>query len=127
MERHDAPGAGEGIIAIGEGAEVYGSDGKHWGRVEAVGAHYLTIAAGLFGQKESYLPIHLVAHADADRIELALPLVDAQAQARREPPSDEPTITSGDAIPRQELEAVGISEPERPELGIDDEPPASRR
>jgi len=108
----------DGKIAISEGAEVYGSDGKQWGRVEAVGAKYLTIAEGLFGQREYFLPIGFVACGDLDRVELNLPLVDAKAQALTDAPEDEPIFAGSVPIPREEMEAVGIPEPKRANIGI---------
>ncbi len=104
-------------ITISEGAEVYGSDGKQWGRVEAVGAKYLTIAEGLFGQHEYYLPIGLVSCGDADRVELSVPLVDAKAQALTDEPEDEPIFGESVPIHPEEMEAVGIPEPERAAVG----------
>ncbi len=107
----------EGKIALSEGAEVYGSDGKQWGRVEAVGAKYLTIAEGLLGQREYYLPIRFVACGDVDRVELTVPLVDAKAQALTEEPEDEPIFLDSAPIPPEEMEAIGIPEPERADVG----------
>jgi hypothetical protein len=72
MER--APTADTGKIALSEGAEVYGSDGERWGRVEEVGARYLKVAEGLLGAKAWYVPAALVACGDADRVELTVPL-----------------------------------------------------
>ncbi|MDQ6603132.1 MAG: DUF2171 domain-containing protein [Chloroflexota bacterium] len=106
-----------GKVAISEGAEVYGSDGKQWGRVEAVGAKYLTIAEGLLGQREYFLPISFVSCGDADRVELNVPLVDAKAQALTEAPEDEPIFGESVPVPPEEMEAVGIPEPERAEVG----------
>jgi len=103
----------EDKIAISEGADVYGSDGEQWGRIEAVGARYLTIAEGLLGQREYFLPISLVACGDPDRVELNVPLVDAKAQALTEAPEDEPIFADSAPIPREEMEAVGIPETER--------------
>jgi len=104
-------------IAISEGAEVYGSDGKQWGRVEAVGAKYLTIAEGLLGQREYYLPLGFVAAGDDERVELNVPLVDAKAQALTDEPEDEPIFGESVLIPPEEMEAVGIPEPERAAVG----------
>lgn len=106
-----------GKIAISEGAEIYGSDGKQWGRVEAVGAKYLTIAEGLLGQREYYLPISFVACGDAERVELTVPLVDAKAQALTDEPADEPIFAESAPVPPEEMAAVGIPEPERAEVG----------
>ena len=105
-KRHDDGNAGK--VAISEGAEVYGSDGKQWGRVEAVGAKYLTIAEGLLGQRAYYLPIGVVAAADDERVELKVPLVDAKAQALTEEPADEPIFGESAPIPPEAMEAVGI-------------------
>ncbi len=107
----------EDKIAISEGAEVYGRDGKQWGRVEAIGARYLTIAEGLLGQREYFLPIGLVACGDPDRVELNVPLADAKAQALTEAPEDEPIFQDSAPIPREEMEAVGIPESERAAVG----------
>jgi len=105
-------------IALSEGAEIYGSDGERWGHVEEVGAKYLKVAGGLFGQHESYLPIALVACGDADRVELRVPIAEAQMRASAEEPRDEPIYGDSEAIPTAEMEAVGIPEPEREEVGI---------
>lgn len=107
----------ENKAAINEGADVYGSDGEQWGRVEAVGAKYLKIAEGLLGQKEWYLPIGLVSCGDADRVELSVPLAEAKAQASKDEPRDEPTLTGSAPIAPEEMEAVGIPEPARAEVG----------
>jgi len=117
----------DGKIAISEGAKVYGSDGKQWGRVEAVGAKYLTIAEGLFGQREYFLPIRFVACGDLDRVELNVPLVDAKAQALTDAPEDEPIFQDSAPIPREEMEAVGIPEPERADIGIGENEEATER
>lgn len=116
-----------GKIAISEGAEVYGSDGEQWGRIEAVGAKYLTIAEGLLGQREYYLPIRFVAHGDADRVELNVPLVDAKAQALTEEPGDEPIFGESAPIPTGEMGAVGIPEPERAEAGTGEDAKETER
>jgi hypothetical protein len=106
-------------ISISEGSDVYGSDGRHGGRVEAVGAKYVTIAAGLLGQKEFHLPLALIARADAERVDLALPLVDAQAQAFKvAPPPDEPIYQESRPIPEEERGAVGIPVAQREDFGI---------
>jgi hypothetical protein len=110
-----------GKITISEGAEVYGSDGEQWGRVEAVGAKYLTIAEGLLGQREYYLPISFVAVGNEERVELNVPLADAKAQALTEEPEDVPIFVDSAPIPTEEMEAVGIPEPERAEVGTGDE------
>lgn len=107
----------EQTITISEGADVYGSDGKHWGRVEAVGAKYLTIAEGLLGQREYYLPVSFIARGDADRVELNMPLVDAKAQALTDEPEDEPIFADSAPIPPEKMEAIGIPEPERADVG----------
>lgn len=117
----------EGKVAISEGAEVYGSDGKQWGRVEAVGAKYLTIVEGLLGQREYYLPIRFVACGDPERVELTVPLVDAKAQALREAPEDEPIFVDSAPIPREEMEAIGIPEPERAEVGTGEDEEETER
>jgi len=104
-------------IAISEGAEAYGSDGEQWGRVEAVGARYLTIAEGVLGQREYFLPIRFVACGDLDRVELNVPLADAKAQALTEAPEDEPIFQDSALIPREEMEAVGIPELTRADVG----------
>lgn len=117
----------EGKIAISEGAEVYGSDGKQWGRVEAVGAKYLTIAEGLLGQREYYLPISFVACGDPERVELSVPLVDAKAQALTEEPQDELIFVGSAPIPREEMAAVGIPEPERADVGTGEDKAETER
>ncbi len=117
----------ESKVAISEGAEVYGSDGKQWGRVEAVGAKYLTIAEGLLGQREYYLPISFVACGDADRVELNVPLVDAKAQSLTDKPEDEPIFVDSAPIPPEEMLAVGIPEPERADVGMGEDREESER
>jgi hypothetical protein len=98
-------------VTIGEGADVYGSDGEKWGRIAAVGAKYLTIAEGLLGQREYYLPISLVASADDDRVALTVPLAEAKAQAVDEEPADEPIYSGSEAIPEQEMESATVPTP----------------
>lgn len=94
----------EGKIAISEGSDVHGSDGTHGGRVEAVGAKYVTIAAGLLGQKEFHLP---------------LALIDAQARAFKDiPPPDEPIYHEPRPLPAEEMGAVGIPVDGREEFGM---------
>jgi len=88
-----------GKVGISEGADVYDSDGERWGRVEAVGAKYLTIAEGLLGQRAYYLPIALVACRDADRVELMVSVEEAKTQAWDEEPADEPIYAHTEAIP----------------------------
>ncbi len=117
----------DGKIAISEGAKVYGRDGKQWGRVEAVGAKYLTIAEGLFGQREYFLPIRFVACGDLDRVELNVPLVDAKVQALTDAPEDEPIFQDSAPIPREEMEAAGIPEPESADIGIGENEEATER
>ncbi len=117
----------EGKIAISEGAEVYGSDGEQWGRVEAVGAKYLTIAEGLLGQRQYYLPISFVACGDPDRVELNVPLVDAKAQALTEEPRDEPIFGESVPILPEEMEAIGIPEPERADVGTGEDEAETER
>ncbi len=98
-------------VTIGEGADVYGSDGEKWGRVAAVGAKYLTIAEGILGQREYYLPINLVACGDDDRVELTVPLEEAKAQAMDEEPADEPIYTDSEKIPEHEMETAAVPTP----------------
>ncbi|MCA1668638.1 MAG: DUF2171 domain-containing protein [Thermomicrobia bacterium] len=98
-------------VTIGEGADVYGSDGEQWGRVTAVGAKYLTIAEGLLGQREYYLPVSLVAAADADRVELTVPAQEAKAQALDEAPEDEPIYSGSEKIPEHEMESAAVPTP----------------
>jgi hypothetical protein len=106
-------------IRISEGADVYGSDGKHGGRVEAVGAHYLTIAAGMLGQKTFHMPLNFVAYADTDRVELALPLMDAEARAYKGvPPDDEPIYANSEPISPEMRGAVGIPVDRRKNFGL---------
>ena len=116
-----------GKIAISEGAEVYGSDGKQWGRVEAVGAKYLTIVEGLIGQRQYYLPIGFVAAGGDERVELTVALVDAKAQALTQEPEDEPIFGESAPIPPEEMEAVGLPEPERAEVGTGEDEEATER
>ncbi len=104
-------------IALSEGAEIYGSDGERWGHVEEVGAKYLKVVDGLFGQREAYLTIALVARGDADRVDLSVPVAEAKAQAREEEPEDEPIYGESAPIPLEEMEAVSIPEPERAAVG----------
>lgn len=103
----------ENPITIGEGADVYGSDGEKWGRVAAVGAKYLTIAEGLLGQREYYLPVSLVAVGDGERVELSVPVDAAKAQALDEEPPDEPIYGDSEKIPERQMETADVPEPER--------------
>lgn len=106
-------------IRISEGADVYGSDGTHGGRVEAVGARYLTVAAGMLGQKTFHMPLDFVASADADRVDLALPLVDAEARAYKGvPPDDEPIYANSEPTPPEMRGAVGIAVDGRKNFGL---------
>jgi hypothetical protein len=98
-------------VTIGEGANVYGSDGEQWGRVAAVGAKYLTIVEGLLGQREYYLPVRLVASADDERVELTVPLEEAKAQALDEEPADEPIYTHSEKIPEDRMESAAVPTP----------------
>jgi hypothetical protein len=98
-------------VTIGEGADVYGSDGEKWGRVAAVGAKYLTIAEGVLGQREYYLPVHLVARADENRVELSVPAERAKAEALDEEPPDEPIYTGSEKIPEREMETAAVPTP----------------
>jgi hypothetical protein len=100
-------------VTIGEGADVYGSDGEKWGRVAAVGAKYLTIVEGLLGQREYYLPVGLVASADEDRVELTLPVEEAKAQALDEEPTDEPIYAGSEKISEREMETADVPTPDR--------------
>jgi hypothetical protein len=102
-------------VTIGEGADVYGSDGEKWGRVEAVGAKYVTIVEGLLGQREYHLPVGLVAAANEDRVELTVSVAEAKAQALDEEPADEPIYTDSEKIPEREMESADVPTP-------DDEP-----
>ncbi len=98
-------------VTIGEGADVYGSDGEQWGRVTDVGAKYLTIVEGILGQREYYLPVSLVATADADRVELTVPAEEAKAQALDEKPEDEPIYSGSVEIPDHEMESAAVPTP----------------
>ncbi len=98
-------------VTIGEGADVYGSDGKQWGRVAAVGAKYLAIVEGLLGQREYYLPVRLVAQADDDRVELTVPVAEAKAQATDEEPADEPIYRHSEKIPESRMESAAVPTP----------------
>lgn len=127
MAENTATTGTENSITISEGADVFGSDGKQWGRVEAVGAKYLTIAEGVLGQREYYLPISFVACGDPDRVELNVPLVDAKAQALTDEPDDEPIFVDSAPIPPHEMEAIGIPESERADVGTGDDEEATTR
>ena len=98
-------------VTIGEGADVYGSDGGKWGRVAAVGAKYLTIVEGVLGQREYHLPISLVACANDDRVELTIPLEEAKAQAVDEEPADEEIYTHSEKIPEHRMESAAVPIP----------------
>ncbi len=98
-------------VAIGEGADVYGSDGEKWGRVTAVGAKYLTIAEGLLGQREYHLPVSLVACADDDRVELSVSVEQAKAEANDDEPRDEPIYTHSEKIHEREMETAVVPTP----------------
>ena len=97
---------------ICEGADVFGSDGKHWGRVEDVGAKYLTITEGILGRKQFYLPITLIVRGDADRVELRVPMEQAKAEVRSEEPDDEPIYASTETIPVEQMESLSIAAPD---------------
>jgi hypothetical protein len=99
----------EDLREIREGADVFGSDGEQWGRVEAVGAKYLTITEGILGRKQSYLPIALVARGEGDLVVLGVPVEQAKAQALSEEPGDEPIDTGTEAIPVEEMERDGVA------------------
>jgi hypothetical protein len=107
----------ENVVTIGEGADVYGSDGEKWGRVDAVGAKYLTVVEGLLGQREYHVPVSLVACGDADRVELRVPVAEAKAQARDTEPEDEPIYNVSEPIPPEEMETAGVPEQQKPLLG----------
>ncbi len=98
-------------VTIGEGADVYGSDGEQWGRVTAVGAKYLTIVEGLLGQREYHLPISLVTCADDDRVELSVSVEEAKAQARDDEPDDEPIYTHSEKITQAQMETGAVPTP----------------
>ncbi len=98
-------------VTIGEGADVYGSDGEKWGRISAVGAKYLTITEGLLGHREYHLPVSLVACADEDRVELTIPLEEAKAQAVDEEPEDEPIYAHSEKIAEHEMETAAVPAP----------------
>lgn len=101
----------ENPITIGEGVDVYGSDGGKWGRVGAVGAKYLTIVEGLFGQKEYHLPVRFVAAGDDERVELNVPVAEAKAQALDEEPADEPIYRDSTKIPEREMKTAAVPTP----------------
>jgi hypothetical protein len=102
----------EPIVEIREGADVFGSDGEQWGRVEAVGATYLTITEGILGRTHSYLPIALVARGEGDLVVLGVPVEQAKAQALAEEPGDEPIDAGTDAIPIEQMERGGVAAPD---------------
>lgn len=97
-------------VTIGEGADVYGSDGEKWGRVSAVGAKYLTIVEGMLGQREHHLPVNLVASANEERVELTVPLAEAKARASDEEPADEPIYADSEKIPEHEMATAAVPE-----------------
>lgn len=106
-------------IAISEGADICGSDGERYGRVVAVGAHYLTVVGGFLGQQEWFLPIGLVAQSTLERIELTIPLEEAKARAHLTLPANEPTNgVDGEPISEAGREAAGIPEPKRADWGL---------
>ncbi len=98
-------------VTIGEGADVYGSDGEQWGRVAAVGAKYLTIVEGVLGQREYHLPVGLVARADDERVELSVPAAQAKVEALDEEPADEPIYADSEKIPEREMESAAVPTP----------------
>lgn len=101
----------ENPIAIGEGVDVYGSDGEKWGRVGAVGAKYLTIVEGVLGQKEYHLPVRFVAAGDDERVELTVPVEEAKSQALDEEPADEPIYNDSVKIPEREMKTAAVPTP----------------
>lgn len=101
----------ENPITIGEGADVYGSDGEKWGRISAVGAKYLTIVEGVLGHKEYHLPVRFVAAGDDERVELTVPVEEAKAQALDEEPADEPIYRESVNIPEREMETAAVPTP----------------
>jgi hypothetical protein len=108
MAEKDRTPADVTSVTIGEGADVYGRDGKQWGRVTAVGAKYITIVEGLLGQREYYLPVGLIASADEDRVELTLPVAEAKDQALDEEPADEPIYQESVKIPERKMETAAV-------------------
>ena len=56
-----------------------------------------------------------------------VPLVDAKAQALTEEPADEPIFGESAPIPPEEMEAVGIPEPERAEVGTGEDEEETER
>lgn len=108
MTENDQTTADVTSVTIGEGADVYGSDGEKWGRVAAVGAKYLTIVEGLLGQREYHVPVSLVACADDERVELTVPLEEAKAQSVDEEPADEPIYTHSEKIPEHHMETSNV-------------------
>ncbi len=109
-------------IVISEGSIAIGSDGESCGRVAMVGAKYLVIVEGLFGQHERYLPIDLVAWADAEYIHLSHTRANALALALDELPTDELIFGIANPIPAAEREAVGLPVPPRRDFGLGDAP-----
>ena len=102
-------------VTIGEGVNVYGSDGEKWGRVDAVGAKYLTIVEGLLGHREYHIPVSLVAAGDDERVELTVPVAEAKRQALDEAPADEPIYDISEPIPGHAMETVAVPTPDRQE------------
>ncbi|GEM_PF-6524205 len=113
MAEQERPTPDVTSVTIGEGADVYGSDGEKWGRVAAVGAKYLTIVEGLLGQREYHVPVSLVASADADRVELTVPREEAKTHAVDEEPADEPIYTHSEKIPEHHMETAAVPTPEQ--------------
>lgn len=111
MTENDRTTADVISVTIGEGADVYGSDGEKWGRVAAVGAKYLTIVEGLLGQREYYLPVSLVAQADDDRVELTVPVAEAKARATDKEPADEPIYRHSEKIRESRMESAAVPTP----------------
>jgi hypothetical protein len=112
MAEKDRTPADVTSVTIGEGADVYGSDGEKWGRVAAVGAKYLTIVEGLLGQRGYYLPVSLVASADEDRVALTVSVEEAKAQALDDEPVDEPIYNDSVEIPEREMETATVPTPD---------------
>lgn len=109
------PNTNAQTTTIGEGVNVYGSDGEKWGRVDAVGAKYLTIVEGLLGHQEYHIPVSLVACSDDERVELTVSVAEAKTLALDEAPADEPIYDASEPIPGHAMETAAVPTPDRRE------------
>jgi hypothetical protein len=83
------------------GAAVYGADGEKIGTIADIGHNYVLVEDGLLNITRRYLPTHLVARADDERVDLSVTKRQAEAMARADLPADESDawygVTTGDA------------------------------